>query len=285
MSPAPILAAALIIAGAAGAALPALASATPAREAAAPAKPEEEVKRGYWFYKKPPPPAERSEEDLVQKPMTAPPAEEQLLKLPIKQVEKLIEDYREYALYTMEPEAVRWYYEMVDFARRRSRAFMNVTEVVMLNNPRLNMNTEYPTNVPGSNARLQRREATITARLRGAQQNAALIMLTSEGCGFCDAQRGILKFFQQKYGWTIREVDIGTHPEAVTRFGTTSTPSTFLIVRDSQDWMPVAVGVEALPKIEENTYRALRMLSGETSPQQWTTNEFEDGGMLDPQRR
>lgn len=259
---------------------------------ATPAKTPDEVKRGYWFYKKPPDPPpedEAAEKPPEEKPkqlaMTAPPPEADLLKLPVKNVEKMIEDYREYALYTMEPEKVRWYYQMLDFARRRSRAFMNVTEVVMLNNPQLNMNTEYPTNVPGSNARLQRRDTTIQTRLQSEQQNAALVMLTSQGCGYCEAQRGILKFFQQKYGWPVREVDIQQHPEAVTRFGTSSTPSVFLIVKDSADWMPVAVGVESLPKVEENSYRALRMLRGETSAQQWTTNEFEDGGMLDPQRK
>lgn len=249
---------------------------------------DKEVRRGYWFYKKPkePEPAEDSPvEAQAMKPMTAPPKEADLLKLPPKQVEKMIEDYREYALYTMEPENVRWYYEMVDFARRRARAFMNVTEVVMLNNSTLNMNTEYPVNAPGSNARIARRESTISTRLNQEGRNAALIMLTSKGCGYCEAQRGILKFFQQKYGWMVREVDIQEHPEAVTRFGTTSTPSVFLIVKESQDWMPVAVGVEALPKIEENSYRALRMLRGETTAQQWTTNEYEDGGLLDPQRK
>ncbi len=253
---------------------------------AAPAE-DKEVKRGYWFYKKPKEPEPAAEEAKAQgmPPMSEPPKEADLLKMPPKQVEKLVEDYRQYALYTMEPEKVRWYYQMVDFARRRARAFMNVTEVVMLGNPSLNMNTEYPVNAPGSNARIARRETTIQQRLNSEGGNAALIMLTSQGCGYCEAQRGILKFFQQKYGWPVREVDIGQHPEAVSRFGTSSTPSIFLIVKDSQDWMPVAVGVESLPKLEENSYRAIRMLHGETTAQQWTTNEYEDGGMLDPQRK
>lgn len=247
----------------------------------------EDAKPGYWFYKKEPEPEEEAatEESPKQKPMTAPPSEQALLAMPVKQVEKMIEDYREYALFTMQPQHVTWYYQMVDFARRRSRAFMNVSEVVMLGNPTLNMNSVYPTNAPGTNARVAQREATITSRLRSEQSNAALVMLTSRGCGFCEAQRGILKYFRDKYGWQIREVDIAEHPEAVTRFGTTTTPSTFLIVKGISDWQPIAVGVESLPKVEENTYRGIRLLRGETSPQQWTTNEYEDGGLLDPQRK
>lgn len=247
-----------------------------------------DAKRGYWFYKKPPEPVEEEKaaetEKIVQKVMGPPPSEAELLKIPVKQVEKMIEDYREYAVYTTDVEATRWYYQMIDFARRRSRAFMNVSEVVMLNSPGLNMNTEYPTNVPGSNARIARRDGAIQQRLSLERENAALILLTSQGCGFCEAQRGILKFFQQKHGWTFREIDINQFPDAVTRFGTSSTPTTVLIVKGSPDWLPVAVGVESLPKVEENSYRAIRMLRGETTAQQWTTNEHEDGGLLDPQR-
>ena len=288
---------AMVLSASCSAAEPSTAKVSMAKPAAAaqPAAADKDNKPGYWFYKKPPPPPEdeeKAEEEKQQEEavkfmpdLAAPPPESELLKMPPKQVEKMIEDYREYALYTMEPEKVRWYYEMIDFARRRSRAFMNVTEVVMLSSPKLNMNTEYPTNAPGSTARQQRRESTVTQRLAYEGRNAALIMLTSQGCGFCEAQRGILKFFQQKYGWAIREVDINEHPEAVTRFGTASTPSVFLIVKESQDFMPVAVGVESLPKIEENSYRAIRMLKGETTAQQWTTNEYQDGGMLDPQRK
>ena len=40
-------------------------------------------------------------------------------------------------LATQLTETVRWYYTLQDFARRRARAFMNVSEVVMLQNPDL----------------------------------------------------------------------------------------------------------------------------------------------------
>ena len=36
------------------------------------------------------------------------------------------EDYRQYALWKLTPEHVTWYYGLQDFARRRSRAFMDV---------------------------------------------------------------------------------------------------------------------------------------------------------------
>lgn len=261
-----------------------------AAPAAAPASPKapagpEPTKRGYWFYDKPKEVEEKKAEPSPVTPLAAPPKEDDLLKMHPTQVSKLIEEYRQYALFTMEPEQVRWYFELQDFARRRSRAFMNVTELVMLNNPQLNMNAEYPTNVPGSNARVARREATIQQRLSRERGKVALIMLSSQACGFCEAQRGTLKFFQQKHGWEVREVDIQQRPDMVTRFGTSSTPTTFIIFRDTGNWMPVAVGVESVPRIEENAYRAIRMINGETTPEQFTMQEHEDGGLLDPTRR
>lgn len=249
----------------------------------APAEPEH-LKRGYWFYEKPKTKEETAEVEPVT-PLGAPPKEDDLLQMHPTQVAKLIEEYRQYALYTMQPEQVQWYFTLQDFARRRSRAFMNVTELVMLNNPQLNMNTEYPTNVPGSNARVARRESTTQTRLARERGKAALVMLSSPSCGFCEAQRGTLKFFQQKHGWTVREFNIQERPDLVAKFGTNSTPTTFVVFSETGDWMPVAVGVESVPRIEENTYRAIRMVHGETTAEQFTMQEHEDGGLLDPTRR
>ena len=257
---------------------PAAAAVQPDRAESAP------VRQGYWFYQKKDEDKPQETEPQPVQALGPPPAEDQLLKMHPTQVSKLIEDYRQYALYTMQPEQVRWYFQLQDFARRRSRAFMNVTELVMLENPALNMNVEYPVNAPGNNARVLQREQTIGSRLQRERDGAALVMLSQEGCGFCEAQRGVLKYFEQKHGWEIKEVDIHQRPDIATRFATTTTPTTFILFK-SGEWAPIAVGVESLPRLEENAYREIRRLHGETSPEQFTTLEYEDGGLLDPSRR
>ncbi len=265
--------------------LPAASAAAPASAAVAPSTVDVRAKRGYWFYEKP---AEKVEAAPIEPepapPMPPPPPEDKLLQMHPKQVEKLIGDYREYALYTMKPEHVRWYYQMQDYARRRSRAFMNVTEMVMLNSPDLNMNTVYPTNTPGNNARVSRREAVVQSRLQKEAPKAALVLLTTQSCTFCEAQRSTIKYFQQKHGWQVREFDLKERPEMVAKFGTSYTPTTVVIFRETGEWMPVAVGVDTLPRLEESVYRSVRAINGETTPEQFTTNEDQDGGVLDPQR-
>ncbi|MGH8459349.1 MAG: conjugal transfer protein TraF, partial [Nevskiales bacterium] len=136
-------------------------------------KPEQ--KPGYWFYKVPPEPPEKKDGVPERKILEPPPSEAELLAMHPKQFEKLLEDYRQYALWKMEPQHVTWYYQLQDFARRRSRAFMNVTEMVMLQNPDLNMQTEYPANAPGQSIRVAARQTAVDQRLAQERDKAALI--------------------------------------------------------------------------------------------------------------
>jgi conjugal transfer pilus assembly protein TraF len=174
---------------------------------------------------------------------------------------------------------------MQDFARRRARAFMNVTEVVMLKNADLNMSTVYPTNPAGQQARALQRAGSREGRIHGESQRAALVMLTREGCGYCDAQRGVLKHFQQKFNWEVVEIDVMAQPQIAAKFGAESTPTTVVIFRDSSAWQPVSLGVDTLEGLEDGVYRALRYTSGEVAADQYTLQEFQDGGLYDPQRR
>jgi conjugal transfer pilus assembly protein TraF len=248
------------------------------------AAPVSSEKQGFWW-KKDPPPEPASEPEPSEQDLGPPPTEAELLKLHPKQVAKLIEDYRDYALWKMEPEHVTWYYTLQDFARRRSRAFMNVTDVVMLEHPALNMNTVYPESPPGQDARLEQFNASIAARLDEERDQAGLVLLTRKGCRYCDAQRTALKYFQTRHGWEIKEIDIEEFPSVAARFGVDYTPTTVVIFRGSDQWMPVSVGVDTVPAIEEGLYKALRLIHGETTPQQFDVHEYQDGGPYDPNRR
>lgn len=244
----------------------------------------EAEKRGFWWKRERAPEAEAPKEAEAEPLLGPPPAEEQLAKLKPKDFEKLLNDYLDQALMTLEPQHVAHYYQMQDFARRRSRAFMNVTEMVMLGKPDINMNTVYPVTQAGQTARVAQREASFDARLTQERESAALVLLTSKGCGLCEAQRATVKYFQQRHGWEVREVDIQEQPQAAAKFGTTFTPTTVVIFRNSSEWMPVAVGVESVPRLEESVYRSVRYMRGETSAQQFTVQEFQTGTPLDPRR-
>lgn len=242
---------------------------------------EQGEKRGYWWKREPPPEVTEAE---AEKPLGPVPSDEALSKMKPSEFEELLNQYLDQALMSLQPEHVASYYQMQDFARRRSRAFMNVTEMVMLQNAELNMNSVYPTTQAGQTARTQQRDASFQGRLQRERDGAALILLTSKACGLCEAQRATVKYFQQRHGWDVREVDINEQPELASRFGTTFTPTTIVIFRDSPEWMPVAVGVDSVAKLEESVYRMVRYMRGETSADQFTVQEFQAGGMLDPRR-
>lgn len=241
----------------------------------------DDERRGYWWKKDPPP---KVEENPEHPDLAAPPSEVALQAMHPQDFAKLLEDYRQYALWKMEPEHVAWYYELQDFARRKSRAFMNVTETVMLERPELNMNSVYPTTNAGQAARKTQHDESIANRLMLERDNVALVLLTRPSCGFCEPQRATLKHFQARHGWEIKEYNLDESPQAAARFGTDYTPTTLVIFRSSPDWMPVAVGVESVPRVEESVYRAIRLMRGETTPQQFSLQEFQEGSPLDPVR-
>jgi conjugal transfer pilus assembly protein TraF len=244
-------------------------------------------KRGFWWKKAPPPPEAESEQGGTEQypDLPPPPPEAELDKLHPKQVEQLIGDYRAYAVWKNTPEHVEWYFQLQDFARRKAVAFMNTTELVMLTRSDLNVNTQYPATTPGRDARVRMREESINRRLASDRSAAAIVLLTRQGCEYCEAQRSALKYFQEKHGWEIKEVDIGENPQVAARFATDYVPTTVVIFRGSDEWRPVAVGVESVPRIEEGIYRSLRLHAGETTPEQYTVKEEEDGGVFDPTRR
>jgi conjugal transfer pilus assembly protein TraF len=129
------------------------------------------------------------------------------------------------------------------------------------------------------------REESINRLIDSNRESAAIVLLTRKGCSFCEAQRGALRFFQEKHGWEVREVDIEENPAIAARFGTDYVPTTLVIFRGSKEWMPVAIGVESVPAVEEGIYRGIRLMSGETTTDQYMVQEEEKGGVFDPQGR
>lgn len=245
----------------------------------------ESNKQGYWWKCEP---ETADEEEIIVdesfRPLGPPPDEETLLAMHPEQVEVLIEDYRENAVWQSTPETVTWYYQLQDFARRRAKAFTAITEMVMLRNPDLNMQTQYPTNNTGMAVRNEQRAASINGRLAQERDKAALVLLKRETCPYCVPARAALRHFQSRHGWRFTEIDLDENPQAVARFGTNHTPTTVVIFRGTDEWMPVAVGVESVPRIEESVYRAIRLMRGETSPEQFILQDYQHGTALDPSR-
>lgn len=237
------------------------------------------VKRGWNWYEDPPKAADKPNPDFAYEPEL--PSFEILKKMTPKAVGELMEAQLSYAIVSEEVDEVAEYFTILDFVRRRSRTFTALTGVALLQNPELNARTSYPITNAGRTVRSRERKAEKDIRLQSERGEFALVMFSSESCGFCEIQWGVLQSFQDSTGWNVTKVDIAEYPERAARFNVTGTPMTILIRKNSREWFPVSAGAVSLPEVSDNAYRAIRVLKGEITVQQFLNNESDDGGFFD----
>ena len=237
-------------------------------------------KKGYWWYEEP---QDETQDAGLQKP--AIPDGEALERLKPSAIQELINAQLEFALVAQTPEAVRDYYRLIDLSRRRSRGFAALTNVVMLENPGLNARAAYPVTNAARDELTRRRDSERTLRLQRERSEFALIMFSSQKCVFCISQWNVLQYFAEQTGWIVNKIDVDLEPQKAARFNIRSTPQTIMIRRDTPQWFTVAVGSDSFPVIADNAYRAVRLLKGEISEQQFFNGEGDDGGFFDPNAR
>ncbi len=239
----------------------------------------DDEKLGYWWYCEP---ESEAMEKTPREELPPPPPHAKMMEMHPDNIATLQQDYLKEAVWKTTPENVLNYYRVMDVSRKKSLAFTSVSHLVMLENPELNAWGQYAKTNPGRRELTKVRQTTTNQALSRFRNHYALIVFTTETCPFCRTQKGVLKYFSERHGWTVREVDINQRPSAASRFNVQVTPLTILVKKGSDAWMPIAVGEEALPTIEDNAYRAIRYLSGETSPTQFLNMEYQDGGVKDP---
>jgi conjugal transfer pilus assembly protein TraF len=235
-------------------------------------------KQGYWWYEDPAPAlADESRPEIPSGPA--------LEALKPSAIQALIDAQLDYALVAQTPAAVADYYRLVDLSRRRSRGFAALTNVVLLENPELNARSAYPITNAGRDALTRRREEERTSRLVAERGEFALIMFSSQRCGFCGPQWSVVQLFADKNGWLVHNIDIDAEPQKAARFGVEGTPMTVMIRKDTPQWFTVGVGTDSYPALADNVYRAIRLLKGEIDERQFFNGAGDDGGFFDPAHR
>lgn len=245
---------------------------------------DEESKVGYWWYCEPES-SEENEETLEfpeRKPLAAPPAQQEMMKMHPDDIAVLQERYLKEAVWQTTPQNVLNYYRVLDVTRKKSLAFMNVTNLVMLKNPELNAYAQYTKTNPSRKALTQHKTAELRAMLAHHQNNYGLILFTKSTCIYCKSQYATLASFSDRHGWPMKAIDIDEDPVAAVRFNVSTVPVTIIVKKGSDNWMPVAVGDEALTTIEMNVYRGIRYLNGDTTPSQFLQMEHDDYSVSDP---
>jgi conjugal transfer pilus assembly protein TraF len=241
-------------------------------------------KQGWFWYQDPP---------VEKEPATQPspsPAEtlndysiEQLWQLHPDHFQALLDTIHKQAVQNPTEQNVLDYLTIQDIARRKALAYTHTAAYVTQKySDRFRMNQVYPTAGPGVTARVQMQQQEITATIHHNRKNHALIYFTSAKCPYCDKQSLILRYFQEKYGWEIRPVDLSGNPAIAARFNISVTPTLLLIRQGNDNFMPVATGVVTLSELERRLYRAIRHLDGKTDVDQFLLYDFQANSALDP---
>lgn len=247
-------------------------------------------KEGFYGYEPVKKKEEKKEED--KKAGAAPPEHrmpdmkdypvEKLWTMHPDDFQALLNDFQKKAVTTLKEDDVRDFWFMQDIARRRSLAFANVTAEVMQKTPSLNVEKDYPTNTPGRNSYVVMQRQAVSDLIKGARDEYGIIYFYKEGCPYCEAQDGINRLFVNEYGWDVTRIDIERSPELAARFGVEMTPSMYLIYKNNlKDFFPVSSGVTTEEDMKENIYRGMRILKGESVPENFSEYGFEEGSAFD----
>ena len=249
---------------------------------------ENSERRGFWHYRncseedREPEPEKEERIPEYTEPPPLPPRTE-LMKMHPLQLKGLIDEHLNFAIWKQTPEATENYYILTDIARRKAAAFTALSKFVMMTRPELNARSQYPVTQEGRNISKKTHQQRINRTLDEHSAVYGIAMFSQKSCDYCRAQLNTLKLFQDKHHWSMVVIDKDENPELAARYNVTVTPYTIIIEKNSSRWLPVSVGAEPLPDIENGVYRAIRYLNGDINPQQYITNEEDVGGFFDPE--
>lgn len=247
---------------------------------------EDEHRRGYhwggdWTLEQ-----EAEEEDIAeQEQYPAPdplPSSEEMMKMHPDQIRKLEQLHMDHALHVQTPEAVADYQRIQRVIRSKAKIFAGLTSYNSMTQIGLTTNPDSPTTNQGIAVKRQQRRITISNKLDNNRDSYGLVLFTSKACPYCEVSRSTNRQFKERHDWSVVEVDIDENPQLAARHDISYTPTTMLIKRGSTDSMILSHGVIDVPSLEENAYRAVRLLSGEIEPNDFFGMENQQGRGLDP---
>lgn len=259
---------------------------------------------GYYWGKDPVEPEELEEEK--PKPQAAPPKQDQkeepkkyewesradlraadftpqqLWDMKPKEFGALLEAFKEQSVWRPTEEHVHDTYAMIDIARRKSAAFVNVQQYVVSKYPEISTERDYPTALPGKEAVRVAKTQEVKERVAQAAGEYGLIYFYKPGCPYCAEQEKLLKIFVASRRFEVQPVNIQEHPDLAAQFDITITPSLVLIKRGNNQPLPISYGVIAVNELEARVFNGVRLLDGQTTPEQYGVREYERGGAFDP---
>jgi conjugal transfer pilus assembly protein TraF len=248
-----------------------------------------EAGKGWWWYEKVPPKVAEEKEksrDVGPRPTRLGDyTYDQIWDMHPDNFEKLAEGLKKEAVRNPSEENVRDYYEVQEIARKKALAFTNVSQYVWQKYPELSTKKDYPITTPGNLGRMTLIREEKSRKLRENRDDFALIYFFRPDCSYCADQAPILEWFTNSTGWVVKRIDTQENPALAARFRVEITPTLVLIQKGNQDYFPVSSGVISSDEIEDRTYRAVRLLKGEITPEEFSLYDFQRGGGFDVKKR
>lgn len=250
-----------------------------------------DTQKGWWWGERPveEEPTEEPEEKKPAPPGQAPQNPPSLKEYKYEDVWNMHPDefvemqeaYKKKAVQNPSEANVKDYYELGEIGRKKALAFTNSSQYVWQKYPEMTVVKDYPVNTPGNLARIGSINSEKRAVLRANQDKYALVYFWQPNCTYCDEQKKILKWFESETNWVIKPVNILENPQLAAKIGIQTTPSVVLIKKGQKDHFPVSAGVITSTEIEDKTYRAVRLLNGDITPQEYSIHDFQKGGGFD----
>lgn len=244
--------------------------------------------KGWWWYQKEP---EKKDEKERKKPQTKKtPAfsdytYDEIWNMHPDDFEKFAESLKKKAVQNPSEENVKDYYEVQEIARKKALAFTNVAQYVWQKYPELTTAKDYPIATPGNLSRVEQIREEKNRKLQENREEFALVYFYRTDCGYCRQQQPIIDWFTGATGWQVKRINVEENPALAGRFGIETTPAMILIQKGNQDFFPVSSGLITAEEIEDKTYRAVRLLKGEITPEDFSLYDFQKGGGFDVRKR
>jgi thiol-disulfide isomerase/thioredoxin len=246
--------------------------------------------RGWYWYDAGEPEKKDAEKDPrgeLPNPYIPPPLRErftpvQLMDLHPQQIKVVGEQYLEKAIWRPTPQNNGDFMVVLDVMRRKGMSFSNSMTWYVQTHPQYNLMKDAPDSAPGINAMSRANLGEMERVVASARGDFGLFYFQSPRCVACVEQKPVLRYFLEKFGWEVVDVDVTADPENALRFNVQDTPTIVLAYPGKDSWMPVTVGFSSYDELLEQTYNAIRYLRGEITEIQWTMNGVRAGGPFDP---
>ena len=194
----------------------------------------------------------------------------------------LLDNYHKKAMTTLSVEDAGDVYQMQKIAIARARGYSNVMSILTQKEV-AGYDQVMPTTKPGIYASAKLKKSVEYNYITGKIDNYALIYFYQDSCQSCMAQSMINEELVKDIDIRIKNIDVGDlrHRKLVSMLNITSTPTMYLIKKGEPGEMQIASGVVSVPNLINRLYKTIRLLEGDSSPQNFNLNAKDEGTVLD----